>query len=271
MASAGCLIVLLLGSLPGAVEAPSDTQLLERAEAEFHAGCETRTDARQSRGHFAQAAEAYEALRQRGYYNADLFRNQGNAYLLAGDLPRAILAYRRGLRVAPGDRQLRANLAVARAEVAIPPPGFYGRPPRESWLSWMWQLRPALAFQGAILALSLFFVALTRYCMVRRSWLLGAAMVAMTVGAVLNGYWMWEPQHMVRQLQQPLVVIARDGVVLRKGNGLSYPPRNPTPLNRGIEAQELFMRGKWLQIRLASGEVGWVPLADVLTDTAIMF
>jgi hypothetical protein len=244
-------------------------QLLERAESEFHAGRATRADRRQSRSHFARAAEAYEALRQRGYRNADLFRNEGNAYLLAGDLPRAILAYRRGLRLAPGDRQLRANLAAARAEVAIPSPGSFGRPPEEFWLSWVLRPRPAVALLGAVLAFSLYWVALTRYFMVRRFWLLKAALVALAAGLMLKSYALWESWNRVRDIPHPLVVVARDGVVLRKGNGFSYPPRNPAPLNRGVEAQELFMRGDWLQIRLTGGEVGWVPLADVLVDTDI--
>jgi hypothetical protein len=58
---------------------------------------------------------------------------------------------------------------------------------------------------------------------------------------------------------RPLVVILDDGVLLRKGDGLAYPPRYDTPLNRGAEARLLFERGGWLQVELAGGEVGWVP------------
>lgn len=267
MAGASLLITVLLTSIAAAAEPLSDAQLLEQAESEFHAGRATRTDRQQSRSHFARAAQAYDALRQRGYQNADLFRNEGNAYLLAGDLPRAILAYRRGLRLAPGDRQLRANLAAARAEVAIPPPGSFGRPPEEFWLSWVLRPRPAVAFLGTALAFSVYWVALTRYFMVRRFWLLKAALVALAVGVMLQSYVGLESWNRFRELPHHLVVVARDGVVLRKGNGLSYPPRHPAPLNRGVEAQELFLRGDWLQIRLTGGEIGWVPLADVLVDT----
>jgi hypothetical protein len=55
-------------------------------------------------------------------------------------------------------------------------------------------------------------------------------------------------------------------VVLRRGNGRSYPPRYPTPLNRGVEARRLFERGDWLQIELSGGEVGWVERAAILED-----
>ncbi len=62
------------------------------------------------------------------------------------------------------------------------------------------------------------------------------------------------------------MVIAADGVLLRRGDGLAYMPRYDTPVNRGVEARLLFARGDWLQIELAAGEVGWVPRRLVLLD-----
>ena len=81
--------------------------------------------------------------------------------------------------------------------------------------------------------------------------------------AGLAGYNHWSAK---LEAVQPLVVIADDGVLLRKGNGLTYPPRYDTPVNRGVEARLLFDRGEWLQIELAGGEVGWVPRRYVLVD-----
>src|SRR5262245_48200826 len=98
----------------------TDAELLARAETAFQQGLATRATPRSAREHFAQAAADYGTLRQRGDRSAALLRNQGNAYLLAGELPRAILAYRRGLHLAPGDRRLRSNLAYARQQVISP-------------------------------------------------------------------------------------------------------------------------------------------------------
>src|SRR5439155_27372853 len=69
----------------------------------------------------------------------------------------------------------------------------------------------------------------------------------------------------------PVVVIAEDGVAddgvqLRKGNGFSYPPRHETRLYRGAEARLRHGRGDWLQVELASGEVGWIPRWTALID-----
>src|SRR5262249_22757717 len=71
--------------------------------------------------------------------------------------------------------------------------------------------------------------------------------------------------------EQPLVVIAADGVLLRKGNGLSYPPRYETPLNRGVEARVLCARGAWRQIELAGGEVGWVQYDQILPEWPFLY
>jgi hypothetical protein len=55
-------------------------------------------------------------------------------------------------------------------------------------------------------------------------------------------------------------------VLLRRGDGLAFPPRYYTPINRGVEARRLFERGGWVQIELSGGEIGWVPRDSVLAD-----
>jgi hypothetical protein len=69
-----------------------------------------------------------------------------------------------------------------------------------------------------------------------------------------------------RRSARPVVVIAADGVLLRRGNGPAYPPRYETPLNAGVEASLRFARGDWLQIELAGGEVGWVSRTAAVVE-----
>jgi uncharacterized protein YgiM (DUF1202 family) len=61
-------------------------------------------------------------------------------------------------------------------------------------------------------------------------------------------------------------VVAQDNVLLRTGNGLSYPARYDTPLNRGVEARLLLRRDDWLKVELGGGETGWLPRSSVLVD-----
>jgi hypothetical protein len=146
VAVAGLLIGPLL-ALAAAHAALTEAEALNRAEAAFAEGAQARGPV--ARKAFARAAADYDELRRRGVHNPALCRNQGNAYLLAGDLPRAILAYRRGLHLAPNDSALLANLAYAREQVTPSAPGGFGRPPADDWPPWLPRPTPGL---GAILS-----------------------------------------------------------------------------------------------------------------------
>jgi hypothetical protein len=244
----------------------SDVQILEQAEKAFQEGARLRADARKARPDFQKAARFYDELRQRGMSNPDLFRAQGNAYLLANDLPRAILAYRRGLRLAPADRELQAGLQYAREQVAYAESGGFGRPPLEHRPPWLPHALPQLRLSFAVFLYMLAWIALARWLMTRHGRALSAAGVAILAAAFPAASLALDDWENRREAQQPLVVIAKDGVLLRRGNGVAYPPCSQTPLNRGVEARLLFAKGDWLQIELAGGEVGWVPRASALLD-----
>ncbi len=65
---------------------------------------------------FGVAAANYELLAGRGASSAKLYYNWGNACFKEGRTGEAILRYRRALRLAPGNADIRHNLAVAEAE-----------------------------------------------------------------------------------------------------------------------------------------------------------
>jgi hypothetical protein len=240
--------------------------MLRRAETAFHEGSRLREQPPAARRAFAEAAAAYEDLRRRGVANADLFRDQGDAYLLAGDLPQAILAYRRGLRLRPSDRVLRACLEYARRQVAYPQPGGFARPPTELLPPWLPRVPSAAVATLALFCYALGWLLLMRWWMLRRPGLLPAAGLALAAALLLGGVLAWRAAVVRDEARHPLVVIADDGVLLRRGNGLTYPPRYDTPVNRGVEARLLFARGTWLEIELSGGESGWVPQRYALVD-----
>lgn len=257
---------LLLTSPPEAAQTVSDRELLERAETEFRAGREARDDPSQARDHFARAADCYETLRQRGYRSTALFLNQGNANLLAGDLPRAILAYHRGVRLAQMDMSPRYNLMAARDEVAYPTTGGLRRPPDVSWRDLLPGLGSEWFWKFALLSYLGFWNTFLIWLFVRSKWWLGGAATLLLMSLSAAAFLIVDVRRSDGEARHPLVVVARDGVTLRTGNGDSYPRRLDTVLNRGVEARQLFARGGWLQIELAGGAVGWVRRADVLTD-----
>lgn len=244
----------------------SDRELLERAEAEFQEGVRLRQARDQAQPHFRNAAGYFDELRQRGVRNAALYRNLGNAYLLADDLPHAILSYRRGLLLAPNDLDLRDSLAEARERVAYPASGDLGRPQSDDRPPWLPHLRSNWLVFAAVACYVFGCVGVTRWRMVRRGRLLTVGLLALLLAGVLSGWLVLRAAEWRESEEHPLVVIARDGVLLRRGNGVAFPKRYDTPVNRGVEGRLLFERGGWVQIELSGGEIGWVPRDAVLVD-----
>jgi hypothetical protein len=267
MAIALLLIAPLLAAGAAASDdAPAPVALLHRAEEAFSAGVRARARPEEARRHFRAALADYEALRRGGASSPDLYRNLGNAALLSDDLPAAILAYRRGLRLEPGDRVLQDNLAIVRNRVPYPPETME-RPAADQWPAWFpqlssdWLLAIALALYTAGCVLG------TCWLVGRRLWLRGSAVVALAGATVLGLCWWAGYWKTAEETAHPVVVIAVDSVPLYTGNGRSYPGHRVLPvLRRGMEGRLQFIRNDWLQVEFPGGHVGWLPRASVLVD-----
>lgn len=109
VATAAVVLLALLGGVAGGAE--------ETPQALFFRGNALYAD-----GRYADAAAVYERLLGGGVASANTYFNLGNAYLKAGDVGRAVLAYERARRLAPGDPDLRANLGFAREQAAAQEP-----------------------------------------------------------------------------------------------------------------------------------------------------
>jgi len=266
---------LLAGGLATAAMSDSDLPnesspqlLLAAADAVYRSGLEARADADRAREQFARAAWLYDRIWASGLHNAALARNRAQAHLLAGDLGRAIAAYRSGLRLAPHDRALREGLTFARERVAYPLDGNLPRlaRPREPWslLNWapvgVYTLSAAFLYFGGWLALA-------RAWMKRRSscWITGGLLIAVAVGLFFAVAIEQRVQMDEHSDVQPAVTIGAE-TPFRTGNSSEYPPRLEAPLPAGVEIHLLAERGGWAQIQLAGGPIGWVPRADLVTS-----
>ena len=135
LATLGALAVLVAGD--ASAQESSATGLMAKANERYE------------RGGYAEATQQYEALIDRGYSDAALYFNLGNAYLESGDLGRAILNYLRARRLSPRDTDIRDNLESGpwndrgphrhrarlpggKCIVLRPPVGY----PRRAWDSW---------------------------------------------------------------------------------------------------------------------------------------
>jgi tetratricopeptide (TPR) repeat protein len=233
-----------------------------QAEAAYQKGLELQTaDPSAAREQFRQAAHSYEQLVQAGQATGPLFYNLGNACLQAGDVGRAVFYYRRAERLMPGDERLQAALGQVRAllgqDMAPEPPAWQRLGLLTGWLGRLSRL---------LLGVSIALVGWLGLWLTRRrhaSGLAAVAVAAILVGTAWGGFAGW--QFLADRLWPPGVV-AGEQAVLREGNGPAFRPIRSQPLPPGAEFRVLNEKGDWLQVRLATGQKGWLPRAGVLLD-----
>ncbi len=207
------------------------------------------------------AVKLFEELSSRGVANGRFYLCQGNAYLRAGRLADAIVAYRRAEYWLTRNPHLHSNLLQAREMVLEP-----RSPVREPTLPVWFRLS---ASEVRILALLFWVVgwSLAGAGTVRHQW---GWTIAAPVILVLSGVGAtaarW--QEYDRSLR-PEAVVSRNGVTFREGNGMSYPARErnglPIVLNAGVEVRVLAERPNgWAKVQLDNGDTGWVPRSELL-------
>jgi tetratricopeptide (TPR) repeat protein len=225
------------------------------AQLAFHRGIQLRAD-----GQMAEAGAAFrrsaEQLESKTLTQSPaLAFRTGNAWFLAGDLPRAIAAYRRGLDIDPADESLRNALDFARGQVQYPSSADEAnllRPEREWWPPWL--ALPRLGGFAFALYLAGCLAAMRWRLIGARRWLVAALVfIAAAAVPVIGSGIEW--LRVRRDMAQPIVVAIRD-VPLRLGNGTDYPSKLEVP--RGCELRQLFERGGWLQVQ-TGGANGWIP------------
>ena len=206
---------------------------------------------------FAKAERALRPLAATRPRASALQVDWGNAALGAQDSGRAVLAYRRALRLAPGNARARANLAWLRDQqpVWLPRPTSAGA--IDSLLFWRERFTPtqlllagAVAFAGAALLLAPWSPRQPR-------WLRSAGAVLLLASATATASALFTDDH-----DDALVVVA-DGAVLRTADSLGAAPAFANPLPAGTELGRIESRQAWLRVALADGTVGWLPAASV--------
>ena len=216
------------------------------------------TDLTQSRELYRVAALQY--LAEAGTNAAargPLLYNAGNAFFLAGDAGRAVVAYRRAEQVMPGSSLLRDNLAFVRKQA-----GNVEEKASESRLGmlffWRWNAAALwLLLAGAWLLLwaGLFWRQWSGHgCpqMVLKFTLGVAVLLAVTL--------LWQQ---VQAAQRCRGVIVASQVEARKGPNYGYASAFTAPLDAGLEGEVIASEGDWLELRFDAGHQGWVRQSAV--------
>ncbi len=211
---------------------------------------------RYENGDFAGAAAVWRELAGAGVEDSRLWYNLGNAHFQGGEMGRAILAYRRAQRLAPRDREIRDNLALARSRrgdgTLSPEPSFWGR-------AWGWLRATFSPGELAVFGLALLWLAtlLTLLLILKRAgwrrlrWMLVPVLVFLPL--ISAAAWVAEWQ----DWSGSEAVLLAPSVAVQSGPGADYITL--FEIHEGAELRVRERRGGWLRVDLGEQLEGWIP------------
>ncbi|MBK9177611.1 MAG: SH3 domain-containing protein [Flavobacteriales bacterium] len=182
----------------------------------------------------------------------------GNCWFKLGDVPRAILHYERGLRLAPGDADLRANLDLANTQVKDRIPGDPDNALSRTWAALrggadpdQWARRSL--WLSAILFSLLALARIVNGRMVRRSAYAAAGICAILL-LVSTGF--AYTRHRELQTHGAAIILAPKVDVRaepREGSKVLFI------LHKGTKVEVRDTTQGWSEVRIANGAIGWMP------------
>lgn len=253
-------LTVLAVLLAPCVRADEGEALVSRADEAFRSAVAV-TDRAARADAFVAAAARYDEATTARPGNGALHYDSANAHLLAGDVGRAVLHYRRAERLRPGDERVTANLAIARTRRRDRVEATATRSVVETVAFWHRGLplptKVPLGVALWVLGLVGLALAAARGRSARGARALRRIGVLLAIAGLALGISAWLD---VRELDDPAAaVVVVDEVPLRSGDGESYPSRYEQPVHAGAEVHVVTERGGWSEVELLDGTSGWVP------------
>ena len=227
-----------------------------------HAVTKAEADSAYVRGEYQQAIIHYEALLKQGA-SADLYYNLGNAYYRTENITRAVLNYERALLLAPGDRDIRFNLQMARSKTVDKI-----TPEQEMFfVTWYHSLVNLASVDGwarmALLSLALAIVLALLYLFSERIWLRKIGFFGALFALVL-----FVLSNVFAHQQKDLLVNRRGAIVTASAVTVkSTPAKQGTDLfilheGTKVTITDASMK-EWKGVRLADGKEGWIETRHI--------
>ncbi len=248
----GCLSVSTVHAADASLSQHQRESLLSEAHAVYEQACKlVDSDPLQSKEDFQAAAAKYQLLVDAGIQNAGLYVNLGNANLRSGQVGRAIVAYRRALKIDPLNQQAGLNLSFAESlleQSSSTTPG------NEAGFLAYW-VKQTLEFnsllvrrvglanlRAIIIASSIAFWGLLIAQPILRGWRLGGLALLPMLFLIAAGVAYALPQFAA---PAPQAVMVADQVSLRTGDGEQFDKVLDTPHRRWTTGRDP-CRTQWL-------------------------
>lgn len=203
---------------------------------------------------FADAAAEYEKIIATGAVSSALYFNLGNAYFKAGQLGRAIAAYRQAEELAPRDPDVRANVQFARNRVQGPHLGMsMWRQKLGTFSVYEWMVFVTVAIW---LMVGLFIVR-----MIKPS--LSASLRPWTLVAITGTLLIF----LCASLATSQSASAQTAIVVINDATIRTSPFDESPsaftAHDGAELRVLDRKDEWLQVTDGSRNFGWIKRTAV--------
>ncbi|MBU1933017.1 MAG: tetratricopeptide repeat protein [Candidatus Omnitrophica bacterium] len=208
---------------------------------------------------YGKAASLYEMLLKMDKVGPEVFYNLGNSYFKLKKIGKAIVNYRRALRLAPGDRDISHNLKLARAmtvdKIERPEKGFLMKAlllPYDGMNIDQLTIFVSLAYLCIVILLivSIFFVAKRR----------GLLYVVGTLAAIVTVFFIFLASK-IRAKNSKEAVVVVDSVDVRSGPKEDYLLQ--FTLHEGSEIRIVEDAQDWCEIDLSKDLRGWIPKDSV--------
>ena len=237
------------------------------AEAEWQRGIEAY-----SAKEYAVAKEAFERVEAMGYLSADLYYNLANTYLKLGEqhdkrysegeLGRAILNYRRALKLDPTMDDARYNLDIVHDytnDTEPIPHGVMG----SMWLAMSgimssngWSLTSILSLVSALVMIM--FYLLSSLIALRKVAFFSS--IALFFIFVLSTAFAISQRRAMGQSSEAVILCDDISSVHASPDNTSKVIRQPS---QGVSVKILRTHGDWSEIEFVDGEKGWIPSKSV--------
>ncbi len=255
------MIVVLVMSLSLQIDAKVPREqlvdLLRQANDTFRQANAEKDDFERDRLYSEAILKYKKIIDQGNVKNAKLYYNLANAYLLKQDVGRAILNYKRAMKLDSSNHNIRKNLAFARGrrldKIEIEPE----RKVLQMLFFWHYDFSVKTRF---ILA-CIFFAGL---CVTATVWLwkgkrnTSFMMISICAGVTIILVISVATTHF-KKMNKTEGVITAQSVIARQGDSDAYPPSFKEPLHAGTEFELLEKRPGWLHIKLANENDTWIP------------
>jgi tetratricopeptide (TPR) repeat protein len=210
-----------------------------------------------------KAITFYSGFLNEGYESAEAYYNLGNCYYRQNDMAKAILNYEKALKLAPSDPDIQFNLQLANQKttdrILSDSPMFF----TNKWKNFVNTLSEKgwamLSILFLILSLTLFALYLTGRILILRqfSFWFGIVFIALSFSSFL-----------LARTQYNLLTTHNTGIIITPGVTVRAAP-NETSLqlfliHEGAKVWVLKTEGAYLEVKLANGNQGWMPAADLI-------